>query len=55
MIANNGIYWKVELLQHVNVKHNNKFEWFEEIFHLTIIFYWQVLVLYFNSTIFNNL
>ena len=25
MFANNWIYWKVELLQHVNTKHNNKF------------------------------
>ena len=25
MFANNLIYWKVELLQHVNMKHNSKF------------------------------
>ena len=27
MFANNWIYWKVELLQHVNLKCNNKFWW----------------------------
>ena len=25
MFANSRIYWKVELLQHVNMKHSNKF------------------------------
>ena len=25
MFANSQIYWKIELLQHVNMKHNNKF------------------------------
>ena len=25
MFAINGIYWKLELLQHVNMKRNNKF------------------------------
>ena len=53
MFTNSWIYWKVELLQHVNMKHNNKFYWFVKSFHLTI--YWQVIVLYFNPTIFHNL
>ena len=43
------IYWKVELLQHVNMKHNNTLYWYVKSFHLTI--YWQVFVLYFNPTI----
>ena len=25
MFANSQIYWKVQLLQHANIKHNNKF------------------------------
>ena len=53
MFANIWIYWKVELLQHVNMKHNNKFYWYVKSFHLTI--YWQFVVLYFNLTIFHNL
>ena len=53
MFANSWIYWKVELLQHVNMKHNNKFYWYVKSFHLTI--YWQVVVLYFNPAIFHNL
>ena len=27
MLANSWIYWKAELLQHVNMKHNNKILW----------------------------
>ena len=53
MFANSWIYWKVELLQHVNMKHNNKFYWYVKSFHLTID--WQVVVLYFNPAIFHNL
>ena len=53
IFANIWIYWKVELLQHVNMKHNNKFYWYVKRFHLTI--YWQVVVLYFIPTIFRNL
>ena len=48
MIANNWIYWKVELLQYVNMKRNNKC-WYAESFRLTI--YWEVFVLYFNPII----
>ena len=53
MFANNWIYWKVELLQHVNMEHNNKFHWYVKSFHLTI--YHHVFVLYFQTTIFLNL
>ena len=53
MFAINWIYWKVELLQYVNMKHDNKCYWYVESFHLTI--YWQVFILYFNPTIFHNL
>ena len=53
MFANSQIYWKVQLLQHVNIKHNNKFYWYVKNFHLTT--YWQVVVLYFNPTVFHNL
>ena len=28
MFAINWIYWNLELLQHVNMKHNNKFYWY---------------------------
>ena len=28
MFAHNWIYWKVELLQHVNMKCNDKFYWY---------------------------
>ena len=51
MFAINWIYWKVELLQHVNMKHNNKFYWYVKSFD----FYRQVFVLYFNPTISQNL
>ena len=53
MFADNLIYWKVELLQLVNMKRNDKFYLYVKNFHLTI--YWQVFVLYFNPTIFHNL
>ena len=53
MFANNLIYWKVELLQHVNMKHIHKFYWYVKSFYLTI--YQQVFVLYFNPTIFHIL
>ena len=54
MLTNNWIYCrKVELLQHVNRKHKNKFCWYAKSSHLT--FHWQVFVLYFNPTIFHNL
>ena len=36
MFANSWIYWKVELLQHVNMKHNNKFYWYVKSTHMTI-------------------
>ena len=49
MFANSRIYWKVELLQHVNMKYDDKFYWYVKSFHLTT--YWQVVVLYFNPTI----
>ena len=49
MFVNSRISWKVELLQHVNMKYNNKFYWYVQSFHLTT--YWQVVVLYFNPTI----
>ena len=45
VFVNSLIYWEVELLQHVNMKHN-KFFWYVKRFHLTIC--WQVVVLYFN-------
>ena len=32
MFANYWIYWKVELLQHVNMKRNNKFYWYVKVF-----------------------
>ena len=32
--ANNWIYWKVELLQHVNMKLNNQFYWYVKSFLL---------------------
>ena len=35
MFAINWIYWKVELLQHVNMKFNNEFYWYVKSFHLT--------------------
>ena len=53
VFAINWIYWKMELLQHVNMKRNNKCYWYVKSFQLTI--YWQVFVLYFNPTIFHNL
>ena len=54
MFVISWIYWKVELLQHVTMKYNNKFYWYVRSFHLTI--YWQVFVLiYFNPSIFHNL
>ena len=53
MFAINWIYWKVELLQHVNMKHNNKCYWYVKSFHFTI--FWQVFVLHFNPTIFHKL
>ena len=40
MFANSRIYWKVELLQHVNMKYDDKFYWYVKSFHLTT--YWQV-------------
>ena len=51
MFANNGIYWKVELLQHVNMKHKNNF------IDMYIVFIWlsNGKSLYFNPTIFHNL
>ena len=53
MYAKDWIYWKEELLQHVNMKLNNKFYRFVNSFHLTI--FWQVFELYFNPTIFHHL
>ena len=53
MFAITWIYWKVELLQHVNMKCNNEFYRYVESFHLTM--HWKVFVLYFNPTIFHNL
>ena len=49
MFANNWICWKVELLQHVNMKRNNKLYWYVNSFHLTN--YRLVFVLYLNPTI----
>ena len=49
LFANNWIYWEMELLQHVNMKHNNTFYRCVESFHLTI--YWQVFILHFNPSI----
>ena len=43
LFANSWIYWKVELLQHVNMKHNNKFYWYVKSIYLTI--YRQVVVI----------
>ena len=40
----------MELLQHVNMKHDNKFYWYVKSSHLT--FYWQVFELYFDPTFF---
>ena len=53
MFANSWTYLKVELSHHVKKKDNNKFYLYVKRFHLTI--YWQVFVLYFDPTIFNNL
>ena len=36
MFANNWIYWKVELLHHVNMKRSDKFYWYAKVFHLTL-------------------
>ena len=49
MFANSRIYWKVELLQYVNMEYDDTFYWYVKSFHLTT--YWQVVVLYFNPTI----
>ena len=56
MFAINLIYWKVELLKHVKMKRNNKcyWSWYVKSFHFHSSFYWQVFVLYFNPTIFQN-
>ena len=35
MFAIYWIYWKMELLQHVNIKCNDKFYWYVKSFHLT--------------------
>ena len=53
IFAINWIHWKVEMLENVNMKRNSKFYWYVKSFHLTI--YWQVFVLYFKPTIFQNL
>ena len=52
MFAISWIYWKIELLQNVDMKRNNKFYWYVKSSHLTI--YWQVFALYFNPTIIDS-
>ena len=51
--ANKRFLWKVELWQHINMKHNNKFYLSVKSSNLTV--YRKILVIHFNPTILQNL